>query len=133
MHPLRGASDLKTIVHEGECLKIPEDHEIITDPCFAKAARSFFFRHPRYMSVSIRDMMCAEAAVWLAGIRDLKSMRKFLSNATTSATLDTVIAEFERVFSEYPDDIRQAANDWVGRHGPGEALSPTELDKICGL
>lgn len=124
---------MKVEYFESEHFMVPEPHEIVEDACFADAARSFFWTQPRYISASVADITCAEAAVWLSAIEDLKSMRKFLSNARASTALDFAISEFEATLSQYPDFASRAARDWVECRRPIRALNLSELAKKCGI
>ena len=61
-----------------EVHEIPHDHELVPNPTFATAYREASFVDPRYMSVSVSDIACADAFVDLAAAEDLTVMSERL-------------------------------------------------------
>ena len=70
-----GVRELKV---DDEVHEIPHDHELVPNPTFATAYREESLVDPRYMSVSMSDMACANAFVDLAAAQDLSVMSELL-------------------------------------------------------
>lgn len=85
-------------------------HQNCLDAAFPTAVREYHGISPRKVHVSTRDMAQNSAVMWAAAIRDLKSMRRYLSeNEEAFEVLSAAIESFKAKFAMYPEEVQERA------------------------